>query len=77
MPLIKSSVRTPNNRVLHTWSIAVPSARPWWGLTDSEALPHWLGKLSAGSFVTGDVIRIEHAENYFCIRCFVSESFVR
>lgn len=66
MPLIESSIRTANYRVLHTWSIDVPSDRLWWGLTDSEALPHWLGKLSAGRFVTGDVIRIEHAENYFC-----------
>lgn len=46
--------------------MAVPSDRLWWGLTDPEALPHWLGKLHAGSIVTGDVMRIEHAENYFC-----------
>ena len=66
MPLIDCSIRTATNRVLHTWSIDVPSDRLWWGLTDSEALPQWLGKLSAGSFGMGDVIRIEHAENYFC-----------
>jgi uncharacterized protein YndB with AHSA1/START domain len=66
MPLIQRSIRTANNRVLHVWSIAVPSNRLWWGLTDSEALPRWLGKLSAGSFVTGHVIRIEHAEDYTC-----------
>ena len=46
--------------------MAVPSDRLWWGLTDSEALPRWLGKLSAGNFVTGEVVRIEHAENHFC-----------
>ena len=66
MPLMESSLRPANNRLSHTWSIAVPSDRLWWGLTDPEALPHWLGKLTAGRFVTGDVIEIEHAENYFC-----------
>ena len=66
MPLIKSSIRPSTNGVLHIWSLAVPSDRLWWGLTDSEALPHWLGQLIAGSFATGNVVRIEHTENYLC-----------
>ena len=44
----------------------VPAARLWWGLTDPEALPHWLGKLTSGRFVGGDVVTIQHAENYCC-----------
>ncbi|GAB3555517.1 hypothetical protein GCM10027404_32560 [Arthrobacter tumbae] len=46
--------------------MAVPAARLWWGLTDPEALPRWLGILTSGRLVTGNVVTIEHAENYSC-----------
>ena len=41
-------------------------SRLWWGLTDPEALPQWLGKLTSEKFAGGDVVTIQHAENYFC-----------
>jgi len=40
--------------------------RLWWGLTDPEALPYWLGKLTSGTFAGGEVVTIQHAEDYFC-----------
>lgn len=44
----------------------VPMSRLWWGLTDPNALPHWLGTLIDGEFVNGDIVTIQHAENYSC-----------
>lgn len=41
-------------------------SRLWWGLTDPDALPFWLGTLEEGKFVGGEVVRIEHAEDYSC-----------
>ena len=41
-------------------------SRLWWGLTDTNALPHWLGTLRDGEFVSGDIVTIQHAENYSC-----------
>jgi uncharacterized protein YndB with AHSA1/START domain len=46
--------------------MAVPADRLWWGLTDPDALPHWLGTLTSGRFRGGDVVTIQHAEDYFC-----------
>ena len=66
MPLINRSLDTATTRVTHTWSMAVPAERSWWGLTDPEALPRWLGKLVSGKFIVGDTIAIEHAEGYVC-----------
>ncbi|MPY12246.1 SRPBCC domain-containing protein [Arthrobacter bussei] len=66
MPLINSSIRTIDNSVSHTWHMAVPADRLWWALTDPVALPQWLGKLAAGRFVAGDVVKIQHAADSFC-----------
>ena len=44
----------------------VPMSRLWWGLTDPNALPLWLGTLIDGEFVNGDIVTIQHAENYSC-----------
>ena len=66
MPLIDRSLHTANERVSHSWSMAVPAAHVWWGLTDPEALPRWLGKLTSGDFVVGDSVTIQHAESYAC-----------
>lgn len=44
----------------------VPISRLWWGLTNPTALPQWLGIITEGTFVTGDVLTIQHAENYSC-----------
>ena len=66
MPLINRSIHTADKRVSHSWSMAVPADRIWWGLTDPEALPHWLGKLISGKFVVGNSVTIQHAEGYFC-----------
>jgi len=46
--------------------MAVPAGHIWWGLTDPEALPLWLGKLISGEFSAGNAVTIQHAENYFC-----------
>ncbi|WP_299169325.1 SRPBCC domain-containing protein [uncultured Arthrobacter sp.] len=51
---------------MHTWSIASPAERLWWGLTNPEAIPHWLGRLVSGGFVAGGVVTIEHADDYSC-----------
>lgn len=66
MPLISRSLHTANERVSHNWSMAVPADHIWWGLTDPEALPRWLGKLTSGKFVVGNSVTIQHAEGYFC-----------
>lgn len=46
--------------------MAVPVGQIWWGLTDPEALPRWLGKLTSGSFEVDNSVSIEHAEGYLC-----------
>jgi len=46
--------------------MAVPAGQIWWGLTDPEALPLWLGKLISGDFAAGNAVTIQHAENYRC-----------
>lgn len=66
MPLINRSLQTANARVSHNWSMAVPAGHIWWGLTNPEALPRWLGKLTSGKFVVGNSVTIQHAEDYFC-----------
>ncbi len=66
MPLISRSLHTATGGVSHSWSIAVPPGHIWWGLTDPEALPHWLGKLISGDFVAGNAVTIQHAEDYSC-----------
>lgn len=66
MPLINRSLHPAKDRVSHKWSMAVPADRIWWGLTDPEALPRWLGKLTSGKFVVGSSVTIQHAEGYFC-----------
>lgn len=66
MPLISRSIQTTSRRVFHDWSIAVPLSHLWWGLTNSEALPNWLGEVIAGNFVSGEVVTIQHAEDYCC-----------
>lgn len=66
MPLVSRSVDVVSEQVSHRWSMAVPAGRVWWALTDSRALPLWLGRLVSGEFVSGDVVTIEHAEDYFC-----------
>ena len=66
MPLMDSSIRTIDSSVSHTWHIAAPPNSLWWALTDPVALPQWLGKLAAGTFIAGDVVKIQHAADYFC-----------
>ena len=66
MPLLRRSLHTANGEVSHSWSLAVPAGQLWWGLTNPEALPHWLGTLISGEFVAGRVVTIQHAENYVC-----------
>ncbi|GAB3534865.1 hypothetical protein GCM10027403_11590 [Arthrobacter tecti] len=66
MPLMDSSLHTVDGQVTHTWSMTVSPDRVWWGLTDAEALPCWLGKLTSGAFGVGNVVTIEHAEDYSC-----------
>lgn len=66
MPLINRSLHSANERVSHSWSMAVSADHVWWGLTDPEALPRWLGKLTSGKFVVGNSVSIQHAEGYFC-----------
>lgn len=65
MPLVSRSIESAPERVVLVWTMPLPPARVWWGLTDSEALPHWLGPLLSGEFVPGDVVTIRHAEDYF------------
>ena len=67
MPLVSCSIDTAAEKVLHNWSMEVSAGRLWWGLTDPGALPHWLGKLTSGRFAAGNVVTIEHAEDYSCI----------
>ncbi|WP_370455305.1 SRPBCC domain-containing protein [Diaminobutyricimonas sp. LJ205] len=55
--------RTTTGR--HT-CLAVPVGQIWWGLTDPEALPCWLGKLTSGTFVVHHSVTIQHAEGYLC-----------
>lgn len=62
MPLINRSLDRANERVSHSWSIAAPAHHIWWALTDPEALPLWLGKLTSGKFVVGNSVTIQHAE---------------
>jgi uncharacterized protein YndB with AHSA1/START domain len=66
MPLINRSLDRANERVSHSWSIAAPAHHIWWALTDPEALPLWLGKLTSGKFVVGNSVTIQHAEGYLC-----------
>ena len=44
----------------------VAASRLWWGLTNPDALPRWLGTLTDGSFVDGDSVMIQHAEDHSC-----------
>ena len=69
MPLISRSIHTASERVSHSWLMAAPAGNVWWGLTDPDALPHWLGKLTSGEFVAGNAVTVQHAENYFCTSC--------
>lgn len=66
MPLISSSLDTEAGRVAHSWLLDAPPDRVWWGLTDSKALPQWMGRLVSGQFRTSSTVIIEHAENYCC-----------
>ncbi|NJC23333.1 uncharacterized protein YndB with AHSA1/START domain [Arthrobacter pigmenti] len=66
MPLVERALDAVDGQVTHSWSLAVPSDLVWWGLTDAEALPCWLGKLTSGAFGVGNVVTIEHAEDYSC-----------
>lgn len=66
MPLISRSIHAANQRVSHSWFMTVAASHLWWGLTDPEALPQWLGDKTSGEFVVGDVVTIQHAEDYFC-----------
>lgn len=66
MPLKNRSIQEVNGRVIHEWSMQVPMSRLWWGLTDPEALPRWLGTLTDGNFVNGGVVTIQHAKDYSC-----------
>lgn len=66
MPLISRSLDTAAERVLLSWSLPVPRDRAWWGLTDPEALPKWMGSIVSGSFADGDVVTVRHAEDYCC-----------
>lgn len=66
MPLIDRSLDTAVERVSISWHLYASPDRSWWGLTDSEALPQWLGRLVSGQFELGSTVIIEHAENYCC-----------
>ena len=66
MPIINRSLAAANQRLTHNWSMAAPPERVWWGLTDPEALPCWLGRLNSGKFLVGNTVTIQHAEGYFC-----------
>ncbi|WP_146362233.1 SRPBCC domain-containing protein [Arthrobacter yangruifuii] len=67
MPLIRRSIDPVLERVSLTWSMPVLPERVWWGLTDPEPLPHWLGTLAAGEFATDNIVRIKHAEDYYSV----------
>ena len=66
MPLIDRSLDTAVERVSISWHLYASPDRSWWGLTDSEALPQWLGRLVSGQFELGSTVIIEHGENYCC-----------
>lgn len=66
MPLIDSSLDSAAECVWLSWLLDAPRDRVWWGLTDPEALPQWLGRLVSGSFETGSTVIIEHAKDYRC-----------
>ncbi|KPN18802.1 SRPBCC domain-containing protein [Arthrobacter sp. Edens01] len=66
MPLIDSSLDTAAERVSISWHLDASPDRVWWGLTDPEALPQWMGRLVSGQFETGSTVIIEHAEDYCC-----------
>lgn len=66
MPFLSRSIHAASGRVSHSWSMAVSPDRLWWGLTNPKALPHWMGTLASGKFVGGDVVTIQHAEDYSC-----------
>lgn len=66
MPLIDSSLDTAAKRVSISWHLDPSPDRVWWGLTDPEALPQWMGRLVSGQFETGSTVIIEHAEDYCC-----------
>ena len=67
MPFTSRAIQEATGCVIHEWSMNVAMSRLWWGLTDPNALPHWLGTLIDGEFVNGDIVTIQHAENYSCI----------
>lgn len=67
MPLISRSIQRATDRVSLGWSMAVSPDRLWWGLTDADALAHWRGIPRSGSFLAGDCLSIEHADDYSCV----------
>ncbi|WP_104103049.1 SRPBCC domain-containing protein [Arthrobacter sp. 08Y14] len=67
MPLVSSTIETVPGRVALQWSLPAPADRVWWGLTDPEALPQWMGSVTSGKFAVGSVVTVEHAKNYSCI----------
>ncbi|WP_227497092.1 SRPBCC domain-containing protein [Planctomonas psychrotolerans] len=66
MPLLSRAIHPADQRVVLDWAMATTPGRLWWGLTDAEALPQWLGTPTAGTYVRGGEIIVEHAENYSC-----------
>lgn len=69
MPIISRSINAASERVSHAWSISVPAGHVWRGLTDPEALPRRMGKLTSGKFVRGNAVTVQHAGSYFCSSC--------
>ena len=66
MPLITGRIEPDAQQVSITWLLNAPQDAVWAGLTNPRALPHWLGTVTSGQFVPGDVVIVEHAEDYFC-----------
>lgn len=66
MPLINRFLDTAGECVSLHWSLPASPARVWWGLTDPEALPRWMGTITSGEFAVGNEVTVEHAENYSC-----------
>ncbi|MER2133199.1 MAG: SRPBCC domain-containing protein [Arthrobacter sp.] len=66
MPHTDSSLDTAAERVSISWHLDASPDQVWWGLTDPEALPQWIGRLVSGQFETGSTVIIEHAEDYCC-----------
>ncbi|MET4062039.1 uncharacterized protein YndB with AHSA1/START domain [Arthrobacter sp. UYP6] len=67
MPLTTALIEPGPERLSLQWSLPATPAHAWWGLTDPEALPQWMGTITSGKFALGNEVTVQHAENYSCI----------